>query len=108
MLDLPAGSQAISPPICVPANYPTARTMVQSTDGAKVSFAVSYAGTKSATKPQDAGPVKGQDDGSGCSASDPLDLHPGKPAGWQIVQLYFTAKGHSGDTQIYNFYIDPR
>ncbi|MDQ6804420.1 MAG: hypothetical protein M3065_05540 [Actinomycetota bacterium] len=110
VLDLPAGSQAVSPPICVAANYPIARMMVQSTDGAKVAFAVSYAGTNSTDKPQNAGRIQGQDEGSssGWSASNPLNLHPGKPLGWQIVRLYFTSRGDQGDAQIYNFYIDPR
>jgi hypothetical protein len=106
VLDLPAGSQAVSPNVCVASDYPTARTMVQDGAGSKIAFAVSYAGTKSANKPAPAGSIRGT--GAGWSLSAPFQVHPGNLPGWQIVQFTFASGGKGSDAQIYNFYIDPR
>jgi hypothetical protein len=44
VLDLPSGSKAVSPTICVTTEFPTARTMVRNVVGAEgVFFYVSYA-----------------------------------------------------------------
>ena len=53
VLDLPSGSKAVSPTICVTSSYPTARTMVRNVIGAEgVFFYVSYAGTKTWATPR--------------------------------------------------------
>ena len=106
VLDLPSGSTAVSPSICVESDYPTARTMVQNGKGANIAFAVSYAGTPSWDKPQPAGGIKGS--GTGWSLSNPFQVHPGNLPGWQLVRFTLTANGKANDAQIYNFYIDPR
>ncbi len=109
VLDLPAGSQAVSPNICVSTDYPTARTMVQNAAGTEIAYAVAYAGTKSWNKPKPAGQISGP--GNGWSLSDSFQVHPGDLAGWQIVQFTFAASaGDNGnsDAEMYNFYIDPR
>ena len=106
VLDLPSGSTAVSPTVCVQSDYPTARTMVQTTGGANIAFAVSYAGTPSWDKPAPAGGIRGT--GSGWSLSNPFQVHPGNLAGWQLVRFTFASNGKGGDAQIYNFYIDPR
>jgi hypothetical protein len=106
VLDLPTGSTAISPSICVASDYPTARTMVQNAPGANVAFAVSYAGTKSWDKPSPAGSIKGT--GTGWSVSNPFQVHPGNLPGWQLVRFTLASNGKSSDAKIYNFYIDPR
>ena len=45
VLNLPSGAVAVSPPICVTSDYPTARTLVRNVVGGEgVQFYVSYAG----------------------------------------------------------------
>jgi hypothetical protein len=108
VLDLPTGARAVSPVMCVNSTYETARTMVRSLDGgAGVSFAVSYAGSKTWTKPKVTGQYRGQHDD--WTLSRPVDLHPDdKSEGWQLVRFTFVGGGHNDEFQIYNFYVDPR
>lgn len=109
VLDLPAGGQATSPSLCVSADYPTARTVVQGDTAAELDYAVSYAGTKSwEQKPKPIGAIA---DGStgGWSLSDPFQVNPGPLPGWQLGRFTFQSNGKKGsDVQIYNFYVDPR
>jgi hypothetical protein len=107
VLDLPSGSSAISPPMCVSSDYPTARTMVRDVAGSEgVHVSVAYAGTKTADKPQNVGQVHGTQ--SAWTASHPFNVHPGNLPGWQMVQFTLTAGGKSSDFQISNFWVDPR
>jgi hypothetical protein len=106
VLDLPTGALAISPRVCVDADYPTARTMIETTAGATVAVGVYYSGADPSTKLQRSGAIRG--DGAGWSASDPFEVHPGALPGWQMVRFIFKATGFTGHAQLYNFYIDPR
>jgi hypothetical protein len=107
VLDLPSGSQAISPPMCVASDYPTARTMVRNVVGGEgVQVFVAYAGTKTETNAQGAGQVHGQK--TGWTLSGPLNIHPGNLPGWQLVRFTLVPGGRSSDFQVYNFYVDPR
>jgi hypothetical protein len=107
VLDLPSGSSAISPAMCVSSDYPTARTMVRDVAGSEgVHVSVAYAGTKTADKPQTVGQVHGTQ--SAWTASNPFHVHPGNLPGWQMVRFTLTAGGKSSDFQIYNFWVDPR
>jgi hypothetical protein len=104
VLDLPAGSQAVSPAMCVTADYPNARTMVQGGSSGGIAFSVSYAGTKTANNPKKTGKI--QTHAAGWSLSDPFNTNPGTLPGWQVVQFTFSSqKDHA---QLYNFYVDPR
>ncbi len=107
VLDLPSGSIAVSPPMCVATDYPTARTMVRDVVGSEgIHTFVSYAGTKTATNPQNTGQVHGK--GTGWTLSNPFQVHPGNLPGWQMVQFTLVPGGKTSDFQIYNFYVDPR
>lgn len=107
VLDLPSGSQAISPPMCVSSDYPTARTLVRNvTGGEGVQIYVSYAGTKTEAKPKGVGQVHGQQ--SAWTASNPFNVQPGNLPGWQLVRFTLIPGGKTSDFQIYNFYVDPR
>lgn len=106
VLDLPSGAYAVSPPMCVESDYPTARTMVQTSGGARVGAGVFYAANAANTQLQLSGVMQGT--GPGFTLSQPLQVHPGNLDGWQIVQFLFGATGSGGDGQIYNFYVDPR
>jgi hypothetical protein len=106
VLDLPSGSYAVSPPMCVASDYPTARTMLQTSGNAQLGAGVFYAANKAKTQMQLSGIIQGS--GSGFTLSAPLQVHPGNLAGWQQVQFLFGATGTGGDAQVYNFYVDPR
>ena len=106
VLDMPSGSTAASPDMCVDATYPMARTMVRNVVGGDgVTFYVSYANTKSWDKPKKTTKVQGKKDA--WTLSDKVDTHPDKQAGWQIVRFTLVAGGKKSDFQLYNFYVDP-
>ncbi len=107
VLDLPSGSQAISPPMCVASDYPTARTMVRNVVGAEgVQVSVAYAGTKTEASAQTVGQVHGQR--SAWTLSNPVNIHPGNLAGWQLVRFALTPGGKTSDFQVYDFWVDPK
>jgi hypothetical protein len=100
VLDLPTGGYAISPPVCVESNYPTARTMISEQSGI-VGVAVTYAGLGNL---QPSGIMTAN--GGNWAPSNLLQVHPGSQPGWQLVQFVF---GYLGGTsaQLYNFGVDP-
>ena len=115
VLDLPSGSQAVSPTICLTSAYPTARMMVSNlsgSNGGNVGFAVSYAGTSSAVTPLQTGTFKttgSQGVAGGWLLSAPSQLQPSTVSGWQPMQVVLTPNGpKKSEFQIYNFYVDPR
>jgi hypothetical protein len=107
VLDLPAGSYAVSPPMCVRSNYRTARTMIRDASSASgVQVYVSYAGTKTWDTPKTTGRLHGKS--SAWTLSDSFDLQPYRAwPGWEVVQFGFVATGNHGDYQLYNLYVDP-
>jgi hypothetical protein len=108
VLDLPSGSEAVSPVICVASDYPVARMMVRNLKGAEgVSFNVQYQATASANTPHNTGQVHGN--GTGWTTSDPVNLQPqGNSTSWQLVRLVLIGKGNTSHFQVYNIYVDPR
>jgi hypothetical protein len=106
VLDLPPGSKASSPWLCVRSNYEAARTMARQVSGSSaLNFYVSYRGTSSASSPALTGHVS---PGSSWGAPPAVPLTPATRPGEQHVQLTFSEAAGSGEAQIYNFYIDPR
>jgi hypothetical protein len=102
VLDVPAGSTAVSPPMCVDSDYPTARAdVLQAGYGSGVDVSVAYTNGKSGG--QSSGVVNGD---STWGASRVFQLHAGTLSGWQLAQ--YTFQGGHGDTQLYDFYVDPR
>ena len=107
MLDLPSGSQAVSPPMCVSSDYPTARTMVRDVAGAEgVQVYVAYAGHQDREPGPERGPGPRQQ--SAWTLSNPFNIHPGNLPGWQLVRFTLVPGGKSSDFQVYDFYVDPR
>jgi hypothetical protein len=107
VLDLPTGSQAVSPILCVNSGYKTIRTEVRDLAGAAgVHFYVSYEGTSSWGTPQDTGLVHGEQ--TTWTMSDPVNVQPGNGTGWELVRFTLVPAGTKGDFQIYNFWLDPR
>jgi hypothetical protein len=106
VLDLPSGSFAISPPMCVDLTYPTARVMVRNlAGGGGVHAFVSYAGPNSWGKPRDGGAVHGR--GNAWALSDQIHLQPNHAPGWQLVRFGLVPDGRNSEFQLYNFYVDP-
>jgi hypothetical protein len=111
VLDLPRGSQAVSPTICLTSDFPTARAMIRTvsgSNGGSVGFSVSYAGTGTASAPLQTGTFKtaGSDGVAGDWAlSDPANLDPSTTPGWQLMRITLTASVK--EFQVYNLYNDP-
>ena len=106
VLDLPSGSEAVSPTVCVSINYPTARTMVRNVVGSEgVYFYVSYENTPTWLTPKNTGQVHGT--GTAWTLSSPVNIQPSSVAGWQLARFTFIPGGTSSDFQIYDFYVDP-
>ncbi len=108
-LDLPAGSFAVSPPVCVNLLYPTARIWERSTEGAAVTVEVAYAESKSAIKPKTVGHLAGTS--TAWTLSQPFEVRPettGSEEGNREVRFVFIANKHAVDTQLYGLYVDPR
>jgi hypothetical protein len=106
VLDLPSGSKAVSPNMCVSANYPTMRTMVRNVVGSEgVFFYVEYQGTSTWGHPKNTGQVHGQ--ATAWTLATPVNIQPSNVSGWQIARFTFIPGGTTSDFQLYNFYIDP-
>lgn len=105
-LDLPSGSKAVSPTICVTRDFPRARMLVRNVVGSEgVFFYVSYAGTSTWSKPKNTGQVHGS--GTAWTLADPINLQPFGVNGWQLVKFTFIPGGKTSRFQIYDFWADP-
>ncbi len=108
VLDLPSGSVAASPPICVSSSFTSARAMMRtlSRNDGGVSVYVSSAGWNAWTGPQSIGPMRVT--GTDWEATDPLSLEPAIHRGWQRVQFTLVPRGERSEYQLYRFGLDPR
>ena len=107
VLDLPSGSLAVSPPMCVESDYPTARTMIRNVSGGGgVAVFVTYAGASSWGKARNGGNAHGH--GPNWGISDPINLQPSHDPGWQLLRFALApSNGAKDEFQLYNFYVDP-
>lgn len=106
VLDLPAGSMAVSPDMCVTSLYPNARMMIRSLYGGDdISFRVSYGGTNTWTNPHETGHVHGNS--QSWTLSDSVQLQPGKASGWQVLRVTLVPDGAHSEFQIYDLELDP-
>jgi hypothetical protein len=107
VLDLPSGSKAVSPEICVTNEYPSARTLVRNAVGSQsVTVQMAYRGTSSWGGTKNVANVTGS--GTAWMLSNVLKLPTGNLVGWNVARFTFVAAGKSSDSRIYNFYVDPR
>lgn len=106
VLDLPGGSKAVSPVMCVTNLDPIARTMVQSLKGsAGVDIKVTYLTRRGHTV--STGNIKGRK--HAWALSRVVHIHPSRTSGWQLAQFTFVSHAKKkSDYRIYNFYVDPR
>ncbi len=108
VLDMPGGSFAVSPPMCVELTYQTARTMVRDLSGhGHVLFAVAYQDPETGDWgfPQRAGWIRSSS--PDWTLSRALQLKPSDVSGWQVVRFIFASVVPSSDSQLYDFYVDP-
>ena len=115
VLDLPAGSTAVSPPMCVSTGYPSGRMMTRviapapgkpvPEDGRlpepKVTFTTSAANGSDHERHME---IPGKSD---WLLSHKVPVAPGNP-GTEQVYFTFTVKPESSELQVYNLYVDPR
>jgi hypothetical protein len=112
VLNLPSGAFAVSPPVCVTLQYPTARAWSRTVEGdGGVSVGVRYAGSKS-----DSGNGKkvGQLDAKtkdGWKLSHPFNVEPqitGSEEGVREVRFIVANTTKDGLFQFSGLYVDPR
>ncbi len=105
VLDLPAGSQAVSPLMCVDNDFPSVRTMIRQLTGhVGVSVEATLAG---ASTPISSGTIHAQTPGA-WGLSGQFHTQLANQTGWQLVQFTLLPGGTPGESQIYNLYVDPR
>jgi hypothetical protein len=107
VLNLPSGSKAVSPQLCVTKHYPTARAIVRNVAGAEgVAFEVSYEGSKTEGKPKNTGQIHGTH--SEWTLVTPVNMQPEHNENWQRVRITLVPGGKTSDFQVYDLYVDPR
>jgi hypothetical protein len=103
VLNLPSGSTAISPLMCVNSSMQTARTMVRDVVGSQgVVFYINY---PSMPGWQKTGRVHGS--GTSWSLSGKVNIPTSSLSGWTLGQFKLVAGGNTSDFQLYNLYVDP-
>ncbi len=107
VLDLPGGSLAVSPPMCVDSGYPTARTMIHNiSGGGAVAVFVTYAGASGWGKARNGGNAHGR--GLSWRLSDRINLQPSHAPGWQLLRVALApSDGPDDHFQLYNLFVDP-
>jgi hypothetical protein len=108
VLDLPAGSQATSPPVCITADYPSSRLFVRSLSGTQgVYFDVQYLRNGVWTAPKENSQYRGAN--ASWVLSPPLLIQPDKASGWQQVRFTLVSSATTkGSVQVDDFWVDPR
>jgi hypothetical protein len=109
VLDLPSGAVAVSPPVCVTLQYPTARAWVQTVQGGgAITVGVYYAGTKATGKTVDQ--LKSKTIG-GWELSNPFSVRPelaGKEESVREVRFVYANTTKDSDFHLSGLYVDPR
>jgi hypothetical protein len=111
VLDLPSGSYAVSPPVCVTLQYPTARAYVEDVQGGGgVTVGVYYAGAKSGSTGQPVGQLNAKQ-GNGWELSNSFNVKPqltGNEEGTREVRFIYANTTKSSDFHLSGLFVDPR
>jgi hypothetical protein len=111
VLDMPSGSYAISPPVCVTLQYPTARGWVEAVQGGGgVTVGVFYEGAKTGPRGQPVGQLSAKQD-IGWVLSNPFGVKPqlgGSEEGVREVRFIYANLTRSSDFHLSALYVDPR
>jgi hypothetical protein len=107
VLDLPGKSEAISPPVCVTNDYPSARAEIRDIAGRTgVNVSVSYKTASGWRKPTLCSTLDGQ--GTKWSLAKRFSVVRGDVRRWHLVRFVLVPRGASSEYQLSNFYVDPR
>jgi hypothetical protein len=111
VLDLPSGSYAVSPPVCVTLQYPTARAYVEDVQGGGgVIVGVYYAGAKTGPAGQPVAQLNAKK-GAGWELSSPFNVKPqlgGSEEGVREVRFIYANTTRNSDFHLSGLYVDPR
>jgi len=112
VLSLPKGSQAVSPPVCVTLQYPSARVWLQHISESKASLKTQVVYSSSSGTAV-ARTVAKLEAGNTWSPSETFEVRPelgGASEGPRPVRFVFTSKGGTRESsfEFYELYIDPR
>jgi hypothetical protein len=111
VLDMPSGSYAVSPPVCVTLQYPTARAYVENVQGGGgVAVGVYYAGAKTGPTGQPVGQLNAKQ-GRGWELSNSFNVKPqltGSEEGVREVRFIYANLNKSSDFHLAGLYVDPR
>jgi hypothetical protein len=108
VLDMPGRSVAIGPPMCVESTFQTARSMIRGLSGhGHVLLSVLYQdpATGDWGPPQRGGLIRRSS--RVWTLSNTLGLPSSSVPGWQMARFVFASAGSSGESQLYDFYVDP-
>jgi hypothetical protein len=107
VLDLPSGSQAVSPVTCVTSDFPTARGVVRNVKGSEgVFFYVEYEGTNTWGHGKNTGQIHGSQ--TAWTLVTPVNMQPEHSLGWQPMRITLVPGGKTSEFQVYDLFIDPR
>jgi hypothetical protein len=106
VLNLPAGSRAVSAPMCVTLAYPSSRLWISGAEGKRgVIASVSYAGTLSAITPQETGRITGKKEWT----LSEFAVEPGLAGKEEAPrEVRFVFESVKATQQLYGIYVDPR
>ncbi len=110
VLGLRSGSLAISPPVCVTLQYPTARVWVRDVKGGGVVLvSVVYLSARTATLPQSVGELHGSQ--GVWTLSNPINVQPqiaGSTESAREARFVFMGAGRASEYQLSGLWVDPR
>jgi hypothetical protein len=107
VLDLPSGSKAVSPVMCVTSEYPVARGIVRNVKGSEgVFFYVEYEGTNTWGNPKNTGQVHGNQ--NEFTLVTPVNMQPENIFGWQPMRITLIPGGSTSNFEVYDLFVDPR
>ena len=108
-LDLPAGSTATSPAMCIDLNYPTVRFFVRNVvEEGDLEVQVMYVDHKKAYKPKTVKKLKAK---RPYGLTKDIKIDPdrgGKEEGWRRIAFRFVADEDKGNFRVDDLYVDPR
>jgi hypothetical protein len=113
VLDMPSGSFAVSPPVCVTLQYPTARTWVEAVEGngsetIAVAYNINLSRLSLGAVSLGSLPAK---TGKGWQLSKEFELNPqlgGRAEGVREARFVYATTGRGTEFHISGLYVDPR